>query len=121
MRSCDIKNLQFESDYNEALKIYIVRKGTERLYCPICGHEHKEEDKEWMIQNGDFVHLVPEMIDERPSFQVGALASQLPSLCWSEIANFALEAGKTADLEIQKQFDNSIRRTSLQTKDDKQR
>lgn len=102
-------NLQWESTYNEGLRSYTVIKGSERLYCPVCKHEHVEADKEWCITNGDFVHRIPELIDERPSFQVGALASQLPSLSWSEIANFALEAGKTADMEIQKQFDNSIR------------
>lgn len=110
MRSCDIINLQWESTYNEGIRSYQVIKGSERLICPICKHEHKEVDKEWCISHGEFVHEVPELIEDRPSFQVGALASQLPSLCWSEIANFALEAGKTADLEMQKQFDNSIRR-----------
>lgn len=109
MRSCDIRNLQFESVYNEGLRTYMVKKGTERLICPVCSHEHTEADKEWCITHGEFVHLNSELLDERPSFQVGALASQLPSLSWSEIANAALEAGKTADLEIQKQFDNSIR------------
>ena len=52
MRSCDTNNLQFESDYNEALKTYIVKKGSERLICPKCEHEHIEADKGWMIQNG---------------------------------------------------------------------
>lgn len=102
-------NLQWESTYNEGLRTYTVIKGSERLYCPVCKHEHIEADKEWCITHGEFVHAIPDLIDERPSFQVGALASQLPSLSWSEIANFALEAGKTADMEIQKQFDNSIR------------
>ncbi len=109
MRSCDVHNLQFESTYNEGLRTYVVKRGSERLFCPKCHHEHIEADKEWCISHGDFVHLIPELLEERPSFQVGALASQLPSLSWSEIANAALEAGKTADLEIQKHFDNSIR------------
>ena len=109
MRSCDIHNLQWESDYNEGLKTYTVRKGTARLCCPKCGHEHKEEDKAWMIQNGEYVHLIPDLKKERPGYQIGALASQLPALCWDEIANAALEAGKTADISIQQNFDNSWR------------
>ena len=109
MRSCDIHNLQFESDYNESLRTYIVKRGTERLVCPVCGHEHKEEDKSWMILNGGYVHRIPELLKERPGFQIGSLASQLPALCWSEIANAQLEAGKTADISIQQNFDNSWR------------
>ena len=66
MRSCDTYNLQFESDYNEALRTYLVKKGTERLVCPVCHHEHKEEDKAWMIQNGGYVHKIPELVKERP-------------------------------------------------------
>lgn len=109
MRSCDISNLQFESDYNEGLKTYIVKKGTARLCCPKCHYEHKESEKKWMIQNGEYVHLIPELKKDRPSFQIGSLASQLPSLCWDEIANAQLEAGKTADISIQQNFDNSWR------------
>lgn len=66
MRSCDIHNLQFTSTYNEALKTYLVNEGSERLVCPICKHEHREEDKAWMIQNGAYVHLVPELVKTRP-------------------------------------------------------
>jgi len=94
MRSADIHNLQFESVYNEQLKTYFVKKGTERLVCPKCGFEHVEADKEWCISHGEYVHLVPELFDERPSFQVGALASQLPALSWGEIAQQQLEARK---------------------------
>ena len=89
MRSCDIHNLQWEAIYNEELKTYIVKKGTERLICPKCKHELQKE---------------------RPSYQIGALASQLPALSWSEIAQAALEAGKTADVSIQQNFDSSWRR-----------
>lgn len=109
MRSCDVHNLQFESDYHEDLRSYLVRKGTERLCCPICHHEHIEADKSWMIQNGGYVHLVSELERTRPSYQIGALASQLPSLSWSEIAAAQLEAGKTSDISIQQNFDNSWR------------
>lgn len=109
MRSCDLVNLQFESDYHEELRTYVVRKGTERLVCPVCHHEHVESDKAWMIQNGEYVHKIPELVKERPGFQAGALASQLDALSWSEIANAQLEAGKTADISIQQNFDNSWR------------
>ena len=109
MRSCDIHNLQFESVYNEKLRTYTVKRGSERLYCPKCHYEHKEEDKAWCIKNGAYVHLVPELVRERPSFQIGALASQLPSLSWSELAEAQLESGKTADISIQQNFDNSYR------------
>ena len=113
MRSCDTNNLQFEADYNEALKTHIVKKGTERLICPICKHEHTEADKAWMIQNGAYVHVIPDLVKERPSFQIGALASQLPALSWSEIATAQLEAGKTSDVSIQQNFDSSWRRPAL--------
>lgn len=109
MRSCDIHNLQFESDYSEGLRSYTVRKGTERLCCPLCGREHTESEKAWMIQNGDYVHQLPELKRTRPSYQIGALASMLPALSWSEIAAAQLEAGKTADLSVQQNFDNSWR------------
>lgn len=109
MRSCDTHHLQFESTYNEALKTYIVKKGTERLVCPKCGFEHTEDMKRAMVCQGEYVHLVPELIRERPSFQIGALASQLQALSWSEIAAAQLEAGKTADVEIQQNFDTSWR------------
>jgi hypothetical protein len=62
-----------------------------------------------MIQHGGYVHQIPELMKERPSYQIGALASQLPSLSWSEIAAAQLEAGKTSDISIQQNFDNSWR------------
>lgn len=109
MRSCDVFNLQFESTYSESLKSYLVKKGTERLICPKCGFEHTEDMKRMMILEGEYVHLVPELKKERPSYQIGALASQLPALSWHSIADAQLEAGKTADISIQQNFDNSWR------------
>ena len=109
MRSCDTNNLQFESDYNEQLKERIVRTDSIRLICPKCGYEHVEADKVWMNQHGDYIHLLPERLQTAPSFQLGALASQLPSLSWTVIANAQLEAGKRADIEAQITFDNSFR------------
>lgn len=51
MRSCDIHNLQFESEYNEELRQYTVKTDTIRLVCPVCKHEHTEEEKRWMNIN----------------------------------------------------------------------
>lgn len=109
MRSCDIHNLQFESDLNQQLNQRIVRPESIRLICPKCGHEHIEADKKWMNMNGGYIHLIPERIGTAPSFQIGALASQLQSLCWQNIANAQLEAGKRADIDAQITFDNSYR------------
>ena len=109
MRSCDIHNLQFQSDQNEQLNERIVRTQSIRLICPECGHQHVEADKGWMNINGGFKHLIPQRLDTYPSFQIGALASQLPSLCWTNIANAQLEAGKRNDIENQMTFDNSFR------------
>ena len=109
MRSCDIHNLQFESDLNEQLNERIVRPDSIRLICPQCGHEHTEADKKWMNVNGGFKHLIPQRLEVAPSFQIGALASQLPSLSWENIATAQLEAGKRADVEAQITFDNSYR------------
>ena len=109
MRSCDIHNLQFESDYDEDIEERLVRPESIRLICPKCGHEHTQQDKNWMNVNGGYVHLVPERLVDSPSFQIGALASQLPSLNWTKIATAQLEAGKRADLDAQINFDNSFR------------
>ena len=109
MRSCDIKNLQFESDQNEQLNQRVVRSQSIRLICPQCGYQHVEADKNWMNVNGGFKHLIPQRLTTSPSFQIGALASQLPSLSWSVIAEAQLEAGKRNDLQNQMNFDNSFR------------
>lgn len=109
LRSCDIHNMQFESEYDDDLKQYIVKEDTIRLVCPVCGHEHVEDDKKWMNINGSYIHRVPERIKDFPTYQIGALASQLKSLSWKFIANAQLEAGKKADIETQVTFDNSIR------------
>lgn len=109
MRSCDVKNLQFESDIIEGVTDRVVRKDSIRLICPKCGYEHKEEDKKWMNQHGQFIHLVPQRQKTSPSYQIGGLASQLPAMCWQNIANKQLEAGKRAALDAQMEFDNSIR------------
>ena len=120
LNSNQIANLQFESDYNEGLRTYQVRKGSCVLVCPKCGH-HTYEDRVWMNQHGAWIHKYPEFFEEKPSFQFGALASQLKSLNWEYIADQQLEAGKTADISLQMSFDASIRRPSLQAESCQQR
>lgn len=107
--SSQISNLQFESEYVEERKTYKVKKGSCILVCPICSHQHTYDDCRWMNINGGWVHKFPDMLDECASFQFGALASQLKALNWDYIANQQLEAGKSADMELQMSFDNSIR------------
>lgn len=82
------------------------KSGSARLICPVCGHEHVEADRRWMNINGAWKHKFQEMIDEYPTFQCGALCSQLKSMNWDYIAQQALDAGKTADLSEQMNFDN---------------
>jgi len=114
LRSCDIHHLQWESTYNEALKTYIVKKGTERLICPKCGFEHTEDMKRMMILEGEYVHVVPELKKERPSYQIGCLASQLKSMSWSEIANAALESRKDFRYLNPAELRQLLERTSIQ-------
>lgn len=107
--SGDTNCLQFNSDYDEERRTYKVRKGTPRLVCPVCGYQHVESDRRWMNINGDWKHKFPDLLDTYPTFQFGALASQLRSLSWDYIAQQQLDAGKTSDIELQMSFDNSIR------------
>ena len=109
MRSCDTQNLQFEADYDTKSRSGVVKPNSIRLICPKCKHEHTQQDKKWMNVNGGFIHEVPERLETQPSFQIGALASQLPSLSWTRIANEQLKAGKSADIEKKIGFQNSIR------------
>lgn len=107
MRSCDTHNLQFEADYDQKKRTGIVKKDTIRLICPKCKHQHIEEDKKWMNVNGGFIHQIPQRLQTDPSFQIGALASQLPSLSWDRIAKEQLQSGKTSDLKKKENFANS--------------
>lgn len=106
IRSCDIHCLQFESV--ERGDDWAVVPGSERLKCPNCGHEHTEDSKREMNLQGAFIHEVPERTNNL-GFQWGALASQWASLSWGEIASAQLRAGKTARVQEQIYFDNSIR------------
>ncbi len=109
MRSCDFLNFQFESTYSEEQKSYVATPGTERLICPKCGHEHVESDRAAMNRDGAYVHRFPERVDLLPSFQFGALCSQLPSMSWGRIANTILECGKRADIKAHYELDNSFK------------
>lgn len=109
MRSADLFNLQFESDYDQTAKQYYVKKGSCRLICPICKHEHTEEDREWMIDNGGYIHVFEQRITENPSFQCGVLASKLRVHNWENIAQKQLQCGKGSQLADFKNIDNSLR------------
>lgn len=109
IRSCDIHNLQFQSEYDEELKEHIVKPETIRLVCPRCKFQHTEEMKREMNIHGGYIHKLPQRKIEAPGFQLGALASQLPALSWTNIATAQLEAGKKADIQTQTTFDNSFR------------
>lgn len=109
MRSCDIHNLQFDTVEDEELRSARVVPGSCRLVCPICGHQHTEEDRDWLSSHGEYVHKVPSLIETNPSYQCGVLASTLKSLNWEYIAQQQLYAGKTSELSTQQSFDNSIR------------
>lgn len=107
MRSCDTQNLQFEADYDQKKRTGVVKKDTIRLICPKCKHQHTEQDKKWMNINGGFIHQIPQRLQSDPSFQLGALASQLPALSWDRIAAQQLQSGRTSDLKQKINFANS--------------
>lgn len=114
MRSADIHNLQFQSVYNEEMKIYQVKHGTCRLVCPKCHYQHKEEQKEWMIKNGGYIHKYQDKVQLNPGYQCGVLASLLNTHNWDVIADVQLLSGKSASLEQYMSFDNSYRGLPLQ-------
>ena len=109
MKSCDFGNLQFESAYDEAQGVFIPVTESIRLICPECHHEHAEADKAAMNQQGAYVHEFPDRIDLRPSFQFGALASQMPFMSWDHIAGKILECGKRSDIAMHYELDNSYK------------
>ena len=109
MRSCDIHNLQFETIYNDELKQYVAVRGSERLICPECKHQHIEADREYLTKNGAYIHKYKERVETNPSFQAGVLASLLNVHSWGNIADIQLASGKGATLQDYISFDNSIR------------
>lgn len=109
MRSCDLNNLQFEAVFDEAQNLYTAAPESIRLICPVCGHAHSETDRRAMNLGGAYVHKTPSLLDARPSFQFGALASQLPSMSWPTLAAKILESGKRADVRAHYELDNSLR------------
>ena len=118
MRSCDLHNLQFESQYSEEQKCYVPVYGSCRLICPKCGHEHTEaEDRCWCIEHGEYVHKYPDRIATHPSFQFGALGSELTVHCWDNIAEVILRSGRTAELEDYISLDNSYKGLPYQERD----
>ena len=68
MRSCDIHNLQFESEYNEELRQYIVKPESIRLVCQYCKFEHTEDMKHVMNVNGGYIHKIPSKLNEAPGY-----------------------------------------------------
>ena len=109
MRSADIHNLQFQTTYNEQLKMYIAVRGSERLICPQCRYQHIEDQKEQMIKQGGYIHTFKDRINNHPSYQCGVLASLLNVHCWGNISDTQLSSGKGATLQDYISFDNSIR------------
>lgn len=109
MKTSDTHNLQFETVYNQELKQYIAVRGSERLICPRCKHEHTEEDRQALITQGGYIHQFPDRIQLSPSFQCGVLASLLAVHSWGNIADIQLASGKQSTIEDMRSYDNSIR------------
>ena len=117
MRSCDIHNLQFQTIYNQELKQYVAVRGSERLICPDCHYEHTEDDKDYIIKQGAYIHKFSDRAVTNPSYQAGVLASLLNVHSWSNIADIQLSSGKGATLQDYISFDNSIRGLPYQERD----
>ena len=109
MRSCDFRNFQFESVFDDERGMYLPVMDSIRLICPECHHEHREEDKREMNIRGAYVHRFQDRIDLRPSFQFGALCSQFPSMGWDVIAAKILECGRRSDVKAHYELDNSFK------------
>ena len=121
IRSCDISNLQFETEYNEELKMYVCVRGSERVICPKCRYQHTEQQRKEMVCNGGYLHLHSDKVKDYPTFQAGVLASLLNVHSWGNIADIQLASGKSATLEDYISFDNSIRGLPYQQREyDKQ-
>lgn len=121
IRSCDIHNLQFETEYNQELKMYVCVRGTQRVICPKCRYQHTEQQRKEMVCNGGYLHLHSDKVRDYPTFQAGVLASLLNVHSWGNIADIQLASGKSATLQDYISFDNSIRGLPYQQREyDKQ-
>lgn len=109
MRSCDLHNLQFQSQYNEQIKEHVIKKGSCVLVCPKCGAQHTEDEKYFMNRQGKYIHKVPQRLELHPGFQFGVLCSLFPFMTWDRIAEKILQSGKRADIDAHMQLDNSWR------------
>lgn len=107
MRSCDLKNLQFDKTFDEQLRTYRPVADSIRLYCPVCGREHVESEKFAMNRQGKYVHECPDLIDTRPSYQFGVLCSLRPAMSWYRIAEQILKSGRASTAEEHAELDNS--------------
>ena len=102
-------NLQWELDENNRpVPESIV------LICPACGHWHKEADRFKLIEEGGYIPGDPSMLNRHRTFTWGALASKAPAHTWPLIADAQLNAGRTASLDAQQDFDNNFRGLPLQ-------
>lgn len=104
MRSCDIHNLQWDTDDQ-----YNILEDTLRLICPVCHREHLESEKVVMIRTGDYIPQNIGAHADHPGFQWGALVSLKRSLSWKEIAKTQMKASSTGTYKDQLYFFNSIR------------
>ena len=110
MRSCDIHHLQFELEEKKDAGVHALPVADSiRLICPVCRHEHREDrDRANLVRQGAYIHKYPDRLNNQ-GFQVGLLASLLPSGSWYSIAKAQANAGRSADEEAQRLFDNSFR------------
>ena len=111
--------LQFEIAEHEGAKRAVA--DSLRLVCPQCSHAHPESDKAELNRRGAYKHKHPERRTDphtaHESWQVGALASQMPGLDWSEIAAAQLRAGDSGSYGDKKVFFNSFRGLPLTEND----
>ena len=109
MRSCDLKNFQFDKTYDDALRQWIPVRDSIRLVCPACGYQHAEAEKYEMNRVGGYVHERPDLVDERPSYQFGVLCSLRPATDWPAIAEQIVKSGRSSTAKEHMELDNSWR------------
>lgn len=105
MRTCDIHNMQWELDRKKTLIPESII-----LVCPKCGRRHIESERLEMNRGGAYIHRFPELLGRHEGYQWGALvATYQPGMSWAMIAEKQLSAGRSANVQMQRSFDNSIR------------